>query len=72
MNENERNQVIYNLNQVANELRHMEFREDRDRAQMQDMREKILQALKLIYEQENIIKALMGDYDSCDTCNSTV
>ena len=67
MNEEQRKAVIEGLDRTLRELRHWEFMDGRDRITVENMRENITQAVKLIYEQENIIKALMGDYgDSSD------
>ena len=67
MSEEERKQIIDGLNKALLELNHWEFKGDVARASVIEMRQNILQGLKLIYEQENVIKSLMGDYgDACD------
>lgn len=67
MSEVQRKSIIEGLNGVFRELEHWAFVGDLDRAKVEDMRRRLLEGLKLIYEQENIIKALMGDYgDRCD------
>ena len=67
MSEENRKAVIEGLNGVCRDLEHMSFRDDRDRAAIEGMRRLVLDGLKLIYEQENLIKALMGDFgDACD------
>ena len=67
MGEDERKRIVDGLNKALLELNHWEFKGDVARASVIEMRESILQGLKLIYEQENIIKSLMGDYgDACD------
>jgi hypothetical protein len=48
-------------------MEHWKFREDMDRAAVEDMRRRVLEGVKLLYEQENVIKALLGEFgDSCD------
>ena len=60
--------VIDGLNETARELEHWAFAsEKRERKSVEQMREKVLEGIKLIYDQENVIRALMGEYgDSCD------
>lgn len=67
MDEAERKKVIDGLNKMLLELNHWEFNGDVARASVVGMRESVLQGLKLIYEQENIIRSLMGEYgDACE------
>lgn len=60
--------VIDGLNETARELEHWAFAsEKRERKSVEQMREMVLEGIKLIYDQENVIRALMGEYgDSCD------
>ena len=60
--------VIDGLNETARELEHWAFAsEKRERKSVEQMREKVLEGIKLIYDQENVIRALMGEYgDACD------
>jgi len=63
--------VIGELNETARLMEHWAFRDDKDRIEVEAMRSSILKGVKLIYDQENVIKALLGEYgDSCDvdTC----
>lgn len=72
MNDEQRKEVIQGLNNTARDLEHLALKDTdaRDRWSIEYMRDRVLDGLKLIYEQENIIKALMGDYgDSCDVKN---
>lgn len=67
MSDEKRKQAIEGLNVVLRDLNHWEFSGEVARASVQSMRDRILDGLDLIYEQENIIKALMGDYgDACE------
>lgn len=67
MSEAERKQVIDELNKALRELNHIAFDDGRDRAMVESIRQRILNGLKLIYEQETIIKGFTGDYgDACD------
>lgn len=67
MTEEEQKRIVDSLNKTLLELNHWEFKGDVARASVIGMKESILQGIKLIYEQENIIKSLMGDYgDACD------
>ena len=67
MTEEERKRIVDGLNKTLLALNHWEFNGDVASASVIEMRESILQGLKLIYDQENIIKSLMGDYgDACD------
>ena len=68
MNEEQRQAIIERLNGVVRDLNHWAFvAEARERSAVEHMREDVLEGITLIYEQETIIKALMGDYgDACD------
>lgn len=67
MNEEHVKAVIDGLDRVAREMEHWKFREDADRVSVEDMRRRVLDGVKLLYEQENVIKAMMGEFgDSCD------
>ena len=67
MNEENRKAVVEGLNKVAREMEHWAFREDMDRIAVEWMRGRVLDGLKLIYEQENMIKAMLGEFgDACD------
>ena len=67
MNEEQRRAVIDGLNRVAREMEHWKFREDMDRAKVESMRESVLLGVKMLYEDDNIIRALMGEYgNACD------
>ena len=71
MNDMSLQAVVGALNETARLLSHWEFKEGRDRIEVEVMRNNVLKAVKYIYDQDNIIKALMGEYgDSCDgnTC----
>ena len=68
MGDEQRQAVIAKLNETARELEHWAFAADkRDRGAIEYMRENVLEGIKLIYDQENVIKALMGEYG--DACN---
>lgn len=63
----QRNDAIKALNAVAREMEHWAFREDMDRIRVESMRERVLFGVKMLYEDDNIIRALMGEYgDECD------
>ena len=67
MNDEHVKAVIDGLNRVAREMEHWKFREDADRVSVEDMRRRVLEGVKLLYEQENVIKAMMGEFgDVCD------
>ena len=67
MNDEHVKAVIEGLDRVAREMEHWKFREDADRAAVEDMRRRVLDGVKLLYEQENVIKAMLGEFgDSCD------
>ena len=67
MNEEHVKAVIEGLDRVARDMEHWKFREDMDRVAVEDMRRRVLDGVKLLYEQENVIKAMMGEYgDACD------
>ena len=67
MGEEQRREVIEGLNKVAMELDHWAFREGLDRVAVEDMRARVLTGVKLLYDYENMVKALMGEYgDACD------
>lgn len=67
MNDEHVKAVIEGLNRVARDMEHWAFRDDADRVSVEDMRRRVLEGVKLLYEQENVIKALLGEYgDSCD------
>lgn len=67
MNEKQRRAVIEGLDRVAREMEHWAFREDMDRAKVESMREGVLLGVKMLYEDDNIIRALMGEYgNACD------
>ena len=67
MSGEERKAAIDGLNGVAREMEHWAFRDELGMAKVEHLRDRVLDGLKLIDEQENIIKALMGDYgDVCD------
>lgn len=67
MNDERIKQIVDALNVTIHELGHWAFVDGCNRAQVERMRDTVLDGVKLIYEQENIIKALMGDYgDACD------
>lgn len=67
MNEEQRRAVIDGLNRVAREMEHWAFREGLDRVAVEDMRRRVLDGVKLLYDYENMVRALMGEYgDVCD------
>ena len=67
MNDEHVKAVIDGLDKVAREMEHWKFREDVDRAAVEDMRRRVLDGVKLLYAQENVIKAMLGEFgDSCD------
>jgi len=67
MNDEHVKAVIEGLDRVAREMEHWKFREDADRVSVEDMRRRVLEGVKLLYEQENVIKAMLGEFgDSCD------
>jgi hypothetical protein len=67
MNDEHVKAVIEGLDLVAREMEHWKFREDADRVAVEDMRQRVLEGVKLLYEQENVIKAMLGEFgDSCD------
>lgn len=67
MDNEQRNKAIEVLNAVAREMEHWAFREDMDRAKVESMRERVLFGVKMLYEDDNIIRALMGEYgDECE------
>ena len=67
MDNEQRNKAIEALNVVAREMEHWKFREDMDRAKVESMREGVLLGVKMLYEDDNIIRALMGEYgNACD------
>ena len=67
MNEEQRRAVIEGLDRVAREMEHWAFREVMDRAKVESMREGVLLGVKMLYEDDNIIRALMGEYgNACD------
>ena len=67
MNDEHVKSVIEGLNCVAREMEHWKFREDVDRVAVEDMRQRVLDGVKLLYEQENVIKAMLGEFgDACD------
>lgn len=67
MNEEHVKAVIEGLDRVAREMEHWKFREDADRVSVEDMRRRVLDGVKLLYEQENVIKAMLGEFgDACD------
>lgn len=67
MNDEHVKAVIEGLDRVAREMEHWKFREDADRVAVEDMRRRVLEGVKLLYEQENMIKAMLGEFgDACD------
>ena len=67
MNDEHVKAVIEGLDRVAREMEHWKFREDMDRAAVEDMRRLVLDGVKLLYDQDNMIRAMMGAFgDSCD------
>ena len=67
MNDEHVKAVIEGLDKVAREMEHWKFREDADRVSVEDMRRRVLDGVKLLYEQENVIKAMLGEFgDACD------
>jgi len=68
MNDEQVKAVIEGLDRVARELEHWAFVADgRDRGAVEDMRRRVLEGVKLLYEQENMIKAMLGEFgDACD------
>ena len=68
VNEEKRKSIIKGLDSVARELEHWAFLEQpQNKGMYEDLRAMVLDGVKLIYEQENIIKALLGEYgDACD------
>ena len=67
MDNEQRNKAIEALNVVARKMEHWKFREDMDRAKVESMREGVLLGVKMLYEDDNIIRALMGEYgNACD------
>ena len=70
MNEEQVKAVIDGLDKVAREMEHWKFREDMDRVSVEKMRERVLAGVKLLYDYENMVRALMGEYgDACDVGN---
>lgn len=66
MNDEQRKQIIEGLNAVAREMEHWKFREDVDRLAVENMRARVLEGVRALYEDDNIIRALMGEYgDAC-------
>jgi hypothetical protein len=67
MNDENVKAVIEGLNGVARDMEHWAFREDVDRVAVEDMRRKVLAGVKLLYDQDNVIRALLGEFgDACD------
>lgn len=67
MNDEHVNAVIEGLNRVARDMEHWKFREDLDRVSVEDMRRRVLEGVKLLYEQDNMIRAMLGEYgNACD------
>ena len=67
MNDEHVKAVIEGLDRVAREMEHWKFREDADRVSVEDMRRLVLDGVQLRYEQDNMIRAMMGEFgDSCD------
>ena len=67
MNDEHVKAVIDGLDNVAREMEHWKFRDDADRVSVEDMRRRVLEGVKLLYEQENVIKAMLGEFgDACD------
>ena len=67
MNEERVKAVIEGLDRVAREMEHWKFREDVDRVAVEDMRRRVLEGVKLLYNYDNMVRALMGEFgDSCD------
>ena len=67
MNDEHVKAVIEGLNRVAREMEHWKFREDADRVSVEDMRRRVLEGVKLLYDYENMVRALMGEYgNACD------
>ena len=67
MNDEHVKAVIEGLNRVARDMEHWKFREDMDRAAVEDMRQRVLDGVKLLYDQDNMIRAMLGEFgDSCD------
>ena len=67
MNDEHVKAVIEGLDSVARDMEHCKFREDVDRVAVEDMRRRVLEGVKLLYEQENVIKAMLGEFgDACD------
>ena len=62
MDNEQRNKVIEALNVVACEMEHWKFREDMDRTKVESMRDGVLLGVKMLYEDDNIIRALIGEY----------
>jgi hypothetical protein len=67
MNDENVKAVIEGLNGVARDMEHWAFREDVDRVAVEDMRRKVLAGVKLLYDQDNVIRAMLGEFgDACD------
>ncbi len=67
MNDENVKAVIEGLNGVARDMEHWAFREDVDRVAVDDMRRKVLAGVKLLYDQDNVIRAMLGEFgDACD------
>ena len=67
MNDEHVKAVIEGLNHVARDMEHWKFREDLDRVAVEDMRRRVLEGVKLLYDYENMVRALMGEYgNACD------
>lgn len=67
MDNEQRNKAIEALNVVARDMEHWKFREDLDRVAVEDMRRRVLEGVKLLYEQDNMIRAMLGEYgNACD------
>ena len=67
MNEEQVKAVIEGLDRVARDMEHWKFREDADRVAVEDMRQRVLDGVKLLYTFDNAIRAMMGEFgDSCD------
>lgn len=67
MNDEHVKAVIEGLDRVARDMEHWKFREDADRVAVEDMRQRVLDGVKLLYTFDNAIRAMMGEFgDSCD------
>ena len=67
MGDEQRRDVIEGLNKVARELEHWAFDDRMERASVEVMKSRVLAGVKLLYDYENMVKALMGEYgDACD------